>query len=86
MIARVKITAQSQISVPSEVRKELGVGPGSYLQFDKVGGQIVVRRVGRRSLEDVRAILAPNRPKKPKTLRELEEGIEKYMRETHARR
>lgn len=28
-IARSKVTAQGQISVPAEVRRKLGVGPGS---------------------------------------------------------
>lgn len=86
MIGRAKITAQGQLSIPAEVRKELGVGPGATVQFDKVGDVIVVRRVGKRTLADVRAILASKRPSKPKTLAELTAGIEKYIRDTHARR
>ena len=86
MIARAKITAQGQISVPAEVRKMLGVGPGSTVEFDVVDDQIVIRRTVRHTLEDVRAILAPNRPAKPKTLAELKDGIGDYMRKKHARR
>ena len=46
-IAHSKLTAQGQISVPAEVRKRLGVGPGSSLEWDEQGGQIVVRRAGK---------------------------------------
>jgi AbrB family looped-hinge helix DNA binding protein len=32
-IAKSKVTAQGQISVPAEVRKKLGIGPGSTLEW-----------------------------------------------------
>ncbi len=41
-IARSKLTAQSQISVPADVRRKLGVGPGSVLEWEEDGNQIVV--------------------------------------------
>lgn len=85
MIARAKITAQGQISVPAEVRKKLGVGPGSVLEFDEVDDQIVLRRVGRFTSDDVHAAAFPDGPPKPKTLSALKEGIAKYIRQKHAR-
>lgn len=39
-IAHSKVTAQGQISVPSEVRRKLGIGPGSVLEWDEDGEQI----------------------------------------------
>ena len=45
-IAQSKLTAQGQISVPAEVRKKLGIGPGSVLEWDEHEGGVVVRRVG----------------------------------------
>ena len=33
VIAHSKVTAQGQISVPAELRKELGIGPGSVLEW-----------------------------------------------------
>ena len=33
-IAQSRVTAQGQISVPAEVRRRLGVGPGSILEWD----------------------------------------------------
>ncbi len=43
-IAQSKITAQGQISVPAEVRKKLGVGPGSILEWDESNDQVVDRK------------------------------------------
>jgi AbrB family looped-hinge helix DNA binding protein len=85
-IARAKLTRQSQISIPAEVRKKLGVGPGAVVEFDEEGDKVVIRRVGRYSSEDIRKALFPKGPPKPRTLEELKEGIAEYMRKTHARR
>src|ERR1700691_800897 len=51
-IAQSKLTAQGQISVPSEVRKKLGIGPGSVLEWDEQDGQVIVRRAGRYDWND----------------------------------
>ena len=61
-IARSKLTSQGQISVPAEVRRKLGVGPGSVLEWGKQGDSIVVRRVGRYTSEDVHRALFPEGP------------------------
>ena len=41
-IAQSKVTAQGQISVPAEVRRKLGIGPGSVLEWDEDGEKIVI--------------------------------------------
>ncbi len=80
-----KLTAQGQISVPAEVRRKLGVGPGSVLEWDEEGGQIVVRRGGQYSFEDVHRALFPDRAPTPRTLEELKEGRRTYVRKRRAR-
>lgn len=85
-IARSKVTSQGQISVPAEVRKKLGIGPGSLLQWDEEGGNVVVRRVGRFSSEDIHAALFPKRPPKPRSLDDLKDGVRRHLRAKHARR
>ncbi len=82
-IAQSKITAQGQISVPAEVRKKLGVGPGSILEWDESNDQVVVRRAGRHTSKDIHDALFGDR--KPKTPTSVKEGIRKHMREKHAR-
>jgi AbrB family looped-hinge helix DNA binding protein len=83
-IALSKVTSQGQISVPAEIRKRLGVGPGSTLVWDEDGGRIVVRRAGLVSSEDIHRALFARQPK-PKSLKQLTEGIRNYTRKRHAR-
>ena len=85
-VAHSKITAQGQISVPVEVRRRLGVGPGSTLEWDADGERIVVRRSGRYSSEEVhRAVFPKGRPK-TRTIDELKAGVRTSIRKRHARR
>ena len=83
--ARSKITAQGQISVPAEVRRRLGVGPGSILEWHEVGGKIVVSRAGRYTSEDVHRALFPKRPPEVRTTEEMKAGIRRYLKARHAR-
>jgi len=84
MAPRSKVTAQGQISVPAEIRRKLGIGPGSILEWEEEGDKVVVRRAGRYTFEDMHRALFPT-PPKPHTLEELKEGIAEYIREKHAR-
>ena len=80
-----KVTAQGQISVPAEIRRKLGIGPGSVLEWEEEGEQVVIRKVGQYSSEDIHRAVFPE-PPKPQTLDELKAGIEEYLQEKHARR
>lgn len=84
-LAHSKLTAQGQISVPAAVRRRLGLGPGSILEWDEEGEHIVVRRAGLYSSEDVHRAVFPV-PPEPKTVEELKEGVRRYIRKRHARR
>ena len=83
-LASSKLTAQGQISVPAEVRRKLGVGPGSVLEWHEDGADIVVRRAGRYSSLDIHRSIFP-RPPAPRTLDDLKNGIRQYIRKRHAR-
>lgn len=85
-IASSKITAQGQISVPAEVRRKLGVGPGSTLEWSEEDGQVVVRRAGRFSSLDVHAEIFGGKPPARRTLAEMKEGVRRAVRGRHARR
>lgn len=84
-IAHSKLTAQGQISVPSQVRKKLGVGPGSVLEWDERNDEVVVRRAGRYSSVDIHAALFPAGTPPASTTKQLKEGIRQLMRKRHAR-
>ena len=84
-IAYSKLTMQGQISVPAKVRRKLGIGPGSVLEWDEDGEQVVVRRVGRYTAEDVHRSVFPA-PPKPRTLAELKEGVRRHIQRRRASR
>jgi AbrB family looped-hinge helix DNA binding protein len=83
-IAQSKVTAQGQISVPVEVRRKLGVGPGSVLEWDEQGDQVVVRRAGRYSSEQIHQAVFPEKELRQKSV-DVKVGIRKYIRKRHAR-
>ena len=84
-LARSRLTAQGQISVPAEIRRRLGIGPGSVMEWDEDGEKIVVRRSARYTSEDIhRAVFPKGRPG-PRTLGEMKEGIRQHVRRRHAR-
>jgi AbrB family looped-hinge helix DNA binding protein len=85
-IAHSKVTAQGQISVPVEVRKKLGIGPGSILEWEEDGEKMVVRRSGRFTSEDIHRALFPKKTPTPRSVEEMKEGIRRHVRERHARR
>jgi AbrB family looped-hinge helix DNA binding protein len=85
-IARSKVTAQGQISIPVDVRRKLGVGPGSVLEWEEEGDKIVVRRAGSFTSEDIHRAIFGNRKPKKRTVEEMDEGIAQYIRERYARR
>jgi AbrB family looped-hinge helix DNA binding protein len=85
-IAHSKITAQGQISVPAEVRRKLGIGPGSVLEWDEEAGKVVLRRAGRYTSEDLHRALFPKGPPKAKSIEEMKAGIRRYLKARHARR
>ena len=84
-IAHSRVTAQGQISVPSEVRKKLGVGPGSVLEWEERDDEIVVRRAGRYSSTDIHAAIFAGRSPATNTTTELKDGIRRHMRKRYAR-
>lgn len=84
-IAHSKVTAQGQISVPVDVRRKLGIGPGSVLEWEEDGDRMIVRRAGRFSSADIHQALFGARSQTPRSLDELRNGIRRYARKRYAR-
>lgn len=82
-IGRTRITAQGQVSVPSTVRRKLGIGPGSVLEWKEEDGRIVVQRVGGFSSEDIHRALFPSKAPEPRSLGQLKQGIRDRFRKRH---
>ena len=71
--------------MPARIRRKLGVGPGSMLEWDEEDGAVIVRRACRYSSDDIHRALFPV-PPKARTLVELKHGIGHEMQRRHARR
>jgi AbrB family looped-hinge helix DNA binding protein len=80
-----KLTAQGQISVPAEVRRKLGLAPGSVLEWEEDGERVVVRRAGAHSSEEIHTALFPQGAPL-KSLSELKAGLRRAVAKRHARR
>jgi AbrB family looped-hinge helix DNA binding protein len=84
-MARSRVTAQGQVSVPVAVRRKLGIGPGSLLEWTEEGNAVVVRRSGRYTSLDIhREVFGPEAPQ-PRSVAEMKEGIRTHVRAKHAR-
>lgn len=83
-IAQSKLTAQGQISVPASIRRKLGVGAGSILEWDEADGQVVVRRSARYASDDIHRALFAAAPR-TRSLTELKEGIRRDMKRRYAK-
>ncbi len=84
-LARSKITAQGQISVPAKVRQRLGAGPGSVLLWNEEQGRIVVSLGGAYSSKDISAALFPRGTPRRRSLEELKDGVREYAQLKHER-
>lgn len=85
-VAESRVTAQGQVSVPAEVRRRLGLGPGSILEWSAEGEAIIVRRAHRHTTAEIHEVLFPEGPPARRSLDDLKAGIAAHMRERHARR
>ena len=83
-IARSKLTAQGQISVPADVRRKLGIGPGSLLEWTEDGDRIIVRRAGRFSSDDIHRAIFRKRTPETRSVAQMKDGIRSYVRNRHA--
>jgi AbrB family looped-hinge helix DNA binding protein len=85
-LARSRLTAQGQISVPAEVRRKLGLSAGSVLEWSEEDGKMVVRRSGKYTWDDIHKALFPKGPPPPATVEEMDEAIRRHLRKKYARR
>jgi AbrB family looped-hinge helix DNA binding protein len=85
-LAQSKVTAQGQVSVPAEVRRKLGIGPGSVLEWAEEGDVVVVRKAGRYTSEEIHSAIFAREKPAAKRLEELDRGVRQYIKKKHARR
>lgn len=84
--ANSRLTAQGQISVPAEIRRKLGLGPGAVLEWHEVDGEIVVRRAGRFTSADIRRVLFPQGMPAGQSPVDTKAALRAHARRRHAGR
>ena len=72
--------------MPAEVRRRLGAGPGSVLEWDEEDGAIVVRRKGTYSSMDIHKALFPDGPPRRRSIAEMDEAVKAGIVKRYARR
>lgn len=79
----VKVSSKGQITLPKEVREDLGIKPGGKLRVLTIGGQVVLIPI---SEDPIRALKASIKFKKPiaEIMREIRE--EEKLRESRLQR
>lgn len=85
-IARSRLTSRGRTSVPIEIRRQLGLEPGSILVWYVEGNTVTVRGERCCSLDDIHRTLFPEGAPAARSLRELKEGIRRDIAKRHARR
>lgn len=85
-IAASRITQQGQISVPAEVRRRLGLVPGSEIVWETEGDTIVIRRAGKFTSEEIHRAAFPEKRSRPVSVGEMDAAIAAHIRKRHARR
>jgi len=75
-MSKTKVTDKFQITIPKEVRREVGLKPGEVVIVESVSEeQILVRRF-RRLKDPLRSLIGKNPYKRHVPIEELEEKIE----------
>ena len=75
LVARSKVTAQGKTCIPADVRRKLGIGPGSVLEWEEEGDRVIIRRSARFSSEQIhQAIFAEGMPSS-RSIEEIKKGI-----------
>lgn len=85
-VAQSKVTAQGRIPVPAEMRRKLGLVPGSVLEWDELGSEVVVRKASRHASADVhRSLFGDAGTPLARSAVSIDDAIRTSIRKRHAR-
>ena len=86
-LAQSKVTVQGRLSVPVEVQRKLGIGPGSVVEWEEKGDAVILRKGGRYTSEDIHRAIFPRGAHASKRVEEFDKGVRRYMKKKkYARR
>ena len=77
-----KLTSKGQITLPKEIRDRLGLDAGSTLDFQLLADNTITARAVKPDARRIRGILASPHGR-ALTVKQMDEGIAKSMRDKH---
>ena len=78
------LTSKGQITLPKEIRDRLGLDAGSVLDFAILPDNTIAARLVKPNARRLRGLLKSPHAK-PVTVRQMDEGIARLLREKHVR-
>lgn len=72
-----RMTSKGQVTIPKEIREQLGIKPGEMVEFSSGPGRSVTLRPRNKSVSVIFGILKdrPRKRKEPMSIEEMEEVI-----------
>jgi antitoxin PrlF len=67
------------------VRKALGIGPGSILEWEQEDGKVVVRRAGKYTFDDIHRALFGDKKVKRQSLKAMNQAKARYASKRYLR-
>ena len=77
------LTSKGQITLPKEIRDRLGLDAGAMLDFQILPDNTIAARPIKPDARRIRGLLKSPHPV-PLTVKQMDEGIAKHLREKHA--
>jgi antitoxin PrlF len=77
------LTSKGQVTLPKEIRDRLGLDAGSTLDFQVLPDNTITARPVKPDARRIRGILKSPLAS-PLTVEQMDEGIEKHLRDKHA--
>lgn len=79
------LTSKGQITLPKEIRDRLRLDAGAMLDFELLPDDTIVARPVKADARRIRGLLKSPHPQ-PLSVEEMDEGVERHLRDKHARK
>jgi AbrB family looped-hinge helix DNA binding protein len=73
----IKVTSKGQLTIPSTIRREAGIGKGSYVYIKPVGELVIMKKVERLGVKEISALLGEVAKEKGLTKAVLSRDVER---------